>query len=766
MARNVQSKHEIALNNILFPITGQVSSNLENIFPEKINFGDYDYGNQKFLSSWNITDWSGSQNIETWNVKKHTNRYWWGKANGRYPGHLTIAPLATSTTPPVPATAMTLSNTGFETWSDANTPTGWTPYNGTTDFDQESTIVETGTYSNKLYDGSTDASGYQDAANWSNDFRGVYVSVAARMYQNTADYGHLRIDDGIGTSGYSSDLATINDWIWVCVGRVLDAAATRLRVEIINHHGTGAHLGTTYFDTIAFPSAVSAEFGYAVEFNGNIYYNIGPYLFRINSSATQTLIAILPNITDLKVSISNTLLIATGYDFYYSMTTAEAFTIKYTAVDVAFIKFAHADNTREFAVTDDGAMYYCATPSASPPTWTANGTVTGIVAGTCNGIFAAVDENGNDVMYASCRAGLYIHSYSDAAFYQTPVRFANTTNSGTAYLYHYGAIFISDGLSIFKYSPTSAAITDVGLLRDDGLAPWATDGVNGYITGITGGIFNIYVTSYTGVIPSVWSIDQNDTLRLYYYGPYDNLINVPIVSNVYASRLWFGYYTTTYNLFWISEQTSNTAPQNISGYTYASGSELITANFDGGDINELKTAKSVVLFCSGTSADETISIAYRTNYYNRTSLTVGWTPLGTVVAAGNRTTTTYNFASGVGVAFYTIQFQIGLSRKTTDTLSPDLNSFKLYYRPGVIPKWSYSFQVDCSKSYYNLDSKGLEKALDTVAKNSAATLYEFEYRNAVTDTTELHYVNIVSYQKLTDTGGLYNGKINITVVEP
>jgi hypothetical protein len=120
-----------------------------------------------------------------------------------------------------------ITDGGFEAWNDATTLTNYTVDAGS--IAREAGTVNAGTYSCKM-DTSTAAEIHQDATGWNNLLRGTSFTLALYGWANAANI-RIGIEDGIGTT-WSAYHGGTSAWAALTVTRVLDVAATRLRVIV------------------------------------------------------------------------------------------------------------------------------------------------------------------------------------------------------------------------------------------------------------------------------------------------------------------------------------------------------------------------------------------------------------------------------------------------------------------------------------------------------------------------------------------------------
>jgi len=213
-------------------------------------------------------------------------------------------------------------------------------------------------------------------------------------------------------------------------------------------------------------------------------------------------------------------------------------------------------------------------------------------------------------------------------------------------------------------------------------------------------------------------------------------------------RMWFGVGNA---LYWTALSPDVINPDEISTFQYASSGTMETPWFDGGDAAGNKTAISLRAVTSTCSTDVNIAISYATNFNE------SYTSLGTITTNG---TTTYDFASGVGVEFASIKFKATL---TSDTVlsSPDLNLIELRWREKIPPKYGFSVTIDAAKMFRSKTPKQILDNITTVINTN--TLVPFTYKD--NDSDRSYYVDLISASGFEFTGHDERGQIQIQLVE-
>ena len=332
--------------------------------------------------------------------------------------------------------------------------------------------------------------------------------------------------------------------------------------------------------------------------------------------------------------------------------------------------------------------------------------------------------DGTPTLYFCGTEGLFSLDVTNEIAYQQEVSYPPITNAGNSGMYWNANVWVTTGYGILKIGPSTA--TYVGPDQDDGLPStyqgkvydmatvnnWLVFCVNGGSTDKSsilkrnsslGGNLQVYTTSAT-----------NKPIACVHHSPSSQYTN---------GRLWFGEAAVIkYMMF--PDTTSNV--KQISTYKYVDDSGYGTFPIFRSMAAISKTALGVAAVTKSCDATEKIEVYYGLNGAAATTL------LGTFTSSPLPTKLTFN--SGLGTAFYTIQFAVKLYRDATDTNSPELESLLFYYIPTPATINGWIFRV---------------LAIDD---NAAATIAEFE---AIRDTNTL-----VAFYPTGDTGKTsYNVKL-------
>ena len=383
------------------------------------------------------------------------------------------------------------------------------------------------------------------------------------------------------------------------------------------------------------------------------------------------------------------------------------------------------------------------------------------------------DAGGSPIIYATTKVGLWAYDETNNRWEETELRTPFHTQSGTGAIVWRDAIYFPAGNAIYKYQTGSntAVVSLVGFDRDHGV-PSTYQGqilkligthndlialVNADIPEVTydivggDGMFSGLDSSVVGGKGTSTILGYNEqSWEVKWTGGDNTGLNSGSVGSAYNEyRLWFG---TGATMYWIELSPDVINPDEITDFQYdTGGGTLETPWFDGGDAAGNKTAISFRAVTSGCSTNVNIVISYATDF------TESYTTLGTITSNG---TTTYDFASGVGVEFASIKFKATL---TSDTVlsSPDLNLIELRWREKIPPKYGFSVTIDAAKMFRSKTPKQILDNITTVINTN--TLVPFTYKD--NDSDRSYYVDLISASGFEFTGHDERGQIQIQLVE-
>ena len=388
-------------------------------------------------------------------------------------------------------------------------------------------------------------------------------------------------------------------------------------------------------------------------------------------------------------------------------------------------------------------------------------------------LFVYRDAAGTPIIYAGTKVGLWAFDETTNRWEETELRLPFHTNSGKGTVVWRDAIYFPAGNAIYKYQTGSntAVVSLVGFDRDHGI-PEAYAGQvvkligthNDLLAFVNADIDTSYTVLATGrqasgmggastVVSGTGTsaiLGFNDVAWEVKWTGADNTgLETAHVGSAYNEyRMWFGVGNA---LYWTALSPDVINPDEISTFQYASSGTMETPWFDGGDAAGNKTAISLRAVTSTCSTNVNIAISYATNFNE------SYTSLGTITTNG---TTTYDFASGVGVECASIKFKATL---TSDTVlsSPDLNLIELRWREKIPPKYGFSVTIDAAKMFRSKTPKQILDNITTVINTN--TLVPFTYKD--NDSDRSYYVDLISASGFEFTGHDERGQIQIQLVE-
>ncbi len=745
----------ISINSISYPILSQIQPELVSVFPDKQVIGDFSKESDPIASTWAISDQRLGILLEELDAEKpeHKYRSWWSTANGKFRGNITLPPLATLATAPT-ASAPTIVDATMEAQSAL-----WVGEDG---FD--GTHVHAGSLA--LYIHITN--GTQEATQLLTGYvPGCEYTFTIYLYQ-THDVGvttsKLGVNDGVSAT-YGTATTDVDGEVLLTVTKTLSVSATKCQL-LLNTNQAAVGDGDAWWD-----SATSAMTAITVgtstcecNFNGHYYRSYGRVLAKLNEStgaSFDTLVYMPATITTLVGPINSTMLIFLGdAGQYYYMSTAEAFVVTTTAGGLNANKGQIWDG-KAFKVNTTGTMLYAVTPNSATPSWTAADggySLSNLPSGSLQALEIYRDANGNDIMYAGTKYGLYAYDFANTKWIHSEVKMPGHTTSGAGLAVWHSSLYISGGLHVIRYTSGDIAdITSMGLDQDDGLPTTRS----GEIVKLIEGYDELYA-----LVDSTYEGTGSRSLVMSYNGygwhceweaTADNKhMYSGSTSSTYADRLWF---STTDGVYWIALYAGIRKPKKISAYPYATSAVHISPWLDMNWANGSKIALKLYIKTSDcVAANETVTMTYRIDHAT-TALASTWTT-GTTISSNG--VTTFTFGSSAGIAFKSIQFKFALAGRG-GAYSPNIEWFALAYLKNLTTAWGYRMTIDCTKTYNHKSPSQLLDGLVTAA--SATTLIPIGFRNDESG-TETYYGKVHSMAGQVQSGMRKEGQYNVFIVVP
>jgi len=341
--------------------------------------------------------------------------------------------------------------------------------------------------------------------------------------------------------------------------------------------------------------------------------------------------------------------------------------------------------------------------------------------------------DGTPTLYFTGTQGLFSLDTTNEIAYQQEVSYPSLTYAGHKGMYWNANVWVATGYGILKVS--SSVATEIGPNLDDGLPSgsqgyiydmipvnnWLVYCVNGGTTDESSILKRN--SSYGGSLQVYTTAAVNNPIACMWHSP----------SSLYTNgRLWFGEGTgVKYMMF--PDTTSN--PKQIATYTYVNDSGYGTLPIFRKLAAIGKTALGMAAITKSCDANEYVQVYYGLNGAAAT------TSLGTYKTSPRATILT--FGSGLGTAFYTIQFAVKLYRGDTTTNSPELESLMFYYYPTPTRISAWTFKIQATEDTSDAIIAAFETIMDTgtlVAFYPTGDTAKTSYNVKLTSLSELIWV--------------------------
>jgi len=746
MVNAVNRENVVFLGSDFYPIRGQVRRGRIPRFPSKILTGPEEYRNESVLDHLIIHDQRGGILIGEMDESVHADRCWWTNLNIDYEGHMPLPRLATSLTYSQLATI-----------------------NSTTD--DSSDWATTGyAYNNDLATASTSgsatgATGYLEFNITSATINGImlYASTSAGTMTYDLDVYYASDWHNVVTTG----AITNNTWTAVDVDSATGATAfqvrfTRSESAIVSINEVDINVqGTTISDV------------HFCDFNSELYCGwydgTDSWVTKLNAAGDRFLLigAITDgkiageHITDLVSSLNDCMYIGLGDTTSYQyMTTAEVI----ASANVASYWFIQW-NALLFRFLTTGTCESSPDPNGGTPTYTTRGSVTDQTSAAMQHPYIGPDADGDDIIYWPTIGPLKAHDYTNAKWLNTRIKLTGSPNAGKA-VYWRDSAFLAEGLGVKKYvTGSTATVTSMGLDRDAGLPVE----YNGEIVKLIGGgeneMFALVDSSYPAGTPTsgLYAYDGQGWRCWWIDTSTDGKMHDGIVS---AAESQYGFYFDCRNsVYRINIPRGVRNPKQLPAtLKYGAAGVWIMGWMTGGTIVFEKVVKSIVSWCKAVSANETVTISYRTDHTN-TNLATGWTSLVVLNSTGENDDVETKFNSNQGTVFNSFQVRLDLARGSTNTSSPDVQALSIDYRRlGFHNTWT----VEIDPGEAELVSSTPKTLFDALLADAASSIFlEFTFRDSNADSTQTHYVYVhpASIRGVMETGANWDSRWFLTLVE-
>tara|TARA_R100000458_G_C8258657_1_gene234408 strand:- start:35 stop:1651 length:1617 start_codon:yes stop_codon:yes gene_type:complete len=513
------------------------------------------------------------------------------------------------------------------------------------------------------------------------------------------------------------------------------------------------------------------------EFNGSLYGVWGnKKVYKFNPGAASSggfssALATLPDrATDgLEARMGGTLYLVIAHTGGYTYTSdASSFTD-----DTKDTKFLAFWDEKLWGIDKTGQLWYATTIGTE-----ANDAKLPLPDDFVTDLFVARNANGDPILYAMTKEGLYAHDFANSRFVQTQLALPFHNENGKGSTRWRDSVYIPAGLGLYKYinGSNSAVVTVVGPDRDHGLPSDYRGSINkllgthnDLIAVVDGSLAPGYADFFsTGESPAIpdstgyssilgwnevgWEVKWASTAV-------GKKITSAFVTDVGGDitstdpyRLYWGFDS---KLYYQQLQKDVINPTQVVNYSYEDSVDgtFETPWFNADQIEVDKLALKFKVETANCSANQTVVVTYATDYAE------SYTSLGTITSNG---ITEYTFGSNVGTTFRSIKFKLTLTT-TVVTASPDVISLTLEFRKKLNTKFGWAINIDMTKPYKGRSPKDMRS--DLLSAIQSNTLLEFTYKDDST-TNRNYYVDIQAAQGLEHTAYDERGTTQLTVMEP
>lgn len=312
------------------------------------------------------------------------------------------------------------------------------------------------------------------------------------------------------------------------------------------------------------------------------------------------------------------------------------------------------------------------------------------IVGTVTGLFVGRDVTGEDALYILSTRGVYLWD-TEAGVKKTDIVWEEDSNSGKCALYHKGAMYFAQGMSIWKVDLSNWQMSQFGPDSDDGL-PGSAEAypAQGYVTAMIG-VGNWIVIAVSSALGSCSCVLKRHINGVAWHQVFTTGGGLTIGALAWLDgTLYTNNSTDVYSCPFSA--ISDNQSQLSTSYVYTG--DLILPWFDSPFETMTKVAHKVWAITSDGSADEYLTFKYITDNETYASLhSLGSTETSPVQAKYFPSS-----SSHVGIEFKRIQLYITFYRNVSvTTRSPKVQAIILEYSviPPVLRGWTV--RVDCRK---------------------------------------------------------------------
>ncbi|MBE3142106.1 MAG: hypothetical protein IMZ53_16150, partial [Thermoplasmata archaeon] len=539
----------------------------------------------------------------------------------------------------------TPANPGFETGDT----TGWTVSAGT--LTATNGAAHTGTWSAQT---GANSAAYQDLT-WDAHLQGKYITITCWSYHAGASNRTLTLDDGVGTA--TSVKGGAGAWEQHTITRKLDAAATRLRIQLSDV------LGSAIWDDFTCTSLTATPTTKFVDFNGYHYAAVGTQLIKwdgtdwdyvYNAPATISDLAVYP------VSGTNYLFIGQGYanKWYY---TSDCVTFTVSTVANA--------NAQFFAVCGETLWFNSSAYQVRASTNPINGGAVSVVTDIRHSAKVITSLPDHDSRtYVGTTDGFY---ELDAAGDVNDVVPVIRQESGTITCKYAadwkGMMYVPTALSsLYELSPADGIVTTISpSLAAPGISDFSDN-----IYGMSGDSNYFYAvlknTTAIELIAGHWeTINDTTEWNWHHIGTIAAVTCECVFISSYSSvkRLWIG--CTDGTIYYFHHPTQYGDYSTDTNYRMRTAGDFETSWAFGQYQYNLKDFYSITVHCDNISATKYLTVSYKREY------DAAFTALGTITSSYDNT---LFFPSGIVTRKLQLKFTFA---SDSETSSPELNGYTL-----------------------------------------------------------------------------------------
>ena len=514
------------------------------------------------------------------------------------------------------------------------------------------------------------------------------------------------------------------------------------------------------------------------EFNGNLYgiwANKKIYKFEPGAASTGGFGSALDTLPDrvsdaLEVRMGGTLYLVLAHTGGYTYTSDPSSSFTDDTKDTKFLTFWQ---DKLWGIDNTGQLWHAATLGSET-----NDAKLPLPDGYVTDLFVARNADGDPIIYAMTKEGLFAHDATNSRFVETQLALPFHNDNGKGSVRWRDSVYIPAGLGIYKYinGTNSAVVTVVGPDKDHGLPSDYRGTItqllgthNDLITIIDGsltpGNADMFATGESPAIPDStgystilgwneigWEVKWAGTTA-------GENITAAFVTDVGGDitstnpyRLYWGYDS---KLYYQQLQSDVINPTQVVNYSYEDSVDgtFETPWFSADQVEVDKLALKLKVETATCNSNQTVAVSDATDY------TESYTAMGTITSDG---LTTYTFGSNLGTTFRSIKFKLTLATNTTSA-SPDVISLTLEYRKKLNTKFGWAVNIDMDKAYKGRSPKGMRS--DLLSAIESNTLLEFTFRDDTTANRN-YYVDITSAQGLESTAYDERGSTQLLVTEP